>query len=88
MMACGAKVDQRNIESTMKLVYAGPRFGHIGQISSLLQPQTLFQGPMKVQKIEPKEEWSDKGRTWLAKSALFPMDRGLNMSFFGSKALG
>ena len=74
MMACGVKVDQTSTGSTMKLVYVGPRFGHIGQMCTPLQPQTLFQGPMEVQKVQPNEQWSEQGRTWLTKIAFIALD--------------
>ena len=60
-MVCGVKVDQTSTGLTIKLVYVGPRFGHIGQMCPPFEPKTLFQGPMEVQKVGPNEQWSDTG---------------------------
>ena len=74
--------------SMMQWVYLGLKCGHIGQMCSPFEPQTLFQKPMEGPKVEPNEQLSEQGWLWLAKRALIALDRRLKMSFFDLNCYG
>ena len=62
-MVCGVRVNQTKIASTMKLMYAGSRFGYIVQICFPLEPQTLFCQSTDIHSIyghpvTPRNKWS------------------------------